>query len=120
MPLKCRAPPQILRFFLQITFFQNETVEVDHRNFVENGLPKRQTSHKTLSYKTSSGGDGGSTSGSIRRNSLSSQESSQTSQESIPYSASPPKYDSHSAKAMQAAALQQYAQRNRKGMYFKQ
>ncbi|XP_065053293.1 SRC kinase signaling inhibitor 1-like isoform X2 [Rhopilema esculentum] len=52
--------------------------EVEHRNLVENGTAKRKKSHTILTYKTSGG-----VNGHVRRSSTSSQESSQTSQESL-------------------------------------
>eukprot|EP00794_Sanderia_malayensis_P003253 gene3253-3734_t len=86
-----------------------KTEDVEHRTVESNTLQRPKKSGKILTYKTSS-----ELNGHARRGSTSSQEGSQTSQESFAYSATPPSVDSHSTKAMQTAALRQYAQRNRK------
>eukprot|EP00795_Rhopilema_esculentum_P014093 gene14093-5081_t len=63
---------------LDVAFSKGAVDEVEHRNLVENGTAKRKKSHTILTYKTSGG-----VNGHVRRSSTSSQESSQTSQESL-------------------------------------
>jgi len=67
---------------------KKDGIEVEHRNLIENGFVKPKKSSKILTYKSSS-----TSNGHARKGSISSQESSQESQESLQYPSSPSKYD---------------------------
>lgn len=82
-------------------------MEVEHRNLIENGIIKPKKSSTILTYKTSGS----------RKGSTSSQDSSQTSQESLQYADMPAKFDSLLRQNNNFESKQVFLQ-NRKGIHY--